>query len=98
MFYLRDKKPLVLFLITWLHVTVLDLFFINYSGPVFLWSKSAESKTLMVHFCIALVTTVVFMGAQKLYEFYLKGSFSIREPVLILASGLMVLSIFLLLL
>lgn len=93
MSYLHTKKPLVLFLITWLHVSILDLFFVNYSGPVFLWAESVEPKTLIVHFLIALITTLTFLGAQQLHKYYRQGSFSIREPILIIASGMMVLSI-----
>ncbi|WP_286264330.1 hypothetical protein [Thalassotalea atypica] len=87
------KKPLILFAIIWLHVSLLNLFFVNYSGPVFLWKENSEPTTLLVHFLIAATTTTIFLFGQFLHQRYQSGAFRIREPILIFASMCMILSI-----
>lgn len=82
----QHKKTFFLFLIIWLHVSLLDLFFVNYSGPVFLWKENTELKTLAVHFSIALITTFSFMLAEKMHQLYQQGALFIREPLLIACS------------
>jgi len=82
----QPNKKYILFLIIWLHVSLLDLFFVNYSGPVFLWKENAELKTLAVHFAIAAITTLSFMLAEKMHQLYQNGALSIREPLLIACS------------
>lgn len=39
---------------------MLDLFFVTYRGPVFLWHENTQWLTLVVHFLIALSTTCVY--------------------------------------
>lgn len=63
-FLARHQFKLV-FLIIWLHVSVLDLFFITYKGPVFLWHENSQLLTLMVHFLIALSTAILFKVVAK---------------------------------
>jgi len=53
-------------MIIWLHVSILDLFFITYKGPVFLWQESSQVMTLAVHFLIALMTTGLYKLLCKL--------------------------------
>jgi len=54
--FLARHRLKLLFIIIWLHVSALDLFYITYRGPVFLWQENAEFITLVVHFLIALST------------------------------------------
>ena len=63
-FLARHQFKLV-FLIIWLHVSVLDLFFITYNGPVFLWNANTQLLTLVVHFLIALSTAILFKVIAK---------------------------------
>jgi len=57
--FLARHQFKLLFVVIWLHVSVLDLFYITYNGPVFLWQDNSQLLTLAVHFLIALVTTVL---------------------------------------
>lgn len=93
MLHIKSRKALYLFLIVWLHISILDLFFVNYSGPVFLWQENSEPLTLLVHFLIAAFTTLSFLLAEKMHQQYDEGAFSIREPLLITASCIMAISI-----
>ena len=62
---LYQYKMMLLFLVLWAHVSLLNLFFVNYSGPVFLWQENSEPRTIQVHLLIALVTTLFFWAVTK---------------------------------
>jgi len=63
-FLVRHQFKLV-FVIIWLHVSTLDLFYITYSGPVFLWQENAQFITLLVHVIIAALTTCCYWAVEK---------------------------------
>ncbi|MGV2871020.1 hypothetical protein [Colwellia sp. E150_009] len=44
---------------------MLDLFYITYRGPVFMWHENGQWLTLLVHFCIALLTTGLYWLMNK---------------------------------
>jgi len=54
--FLACHRLKLLFFVIWLHVSALDLFYITYSGPVFMWQENMAFITLAVHFFIAFVT------------------------------------------
>lgn len=54
------KQSALLFFILWLHISALDLVFINYSGFVLLWDQNIHWLTLATHLFIALMTTAFF--------------------------------------
>jgi hypothetical protein len=59
-------KITLLFFILWAHVSLLNLFYVNYSGPIFLWQENSALRTIQTHFLIALITTVFFVAITKL--------------------------------
>jgi hypothetical protein len=63
---LYQYKMTLLCLVLWLHVSLLNLFFVNYSGPVFLWKENSQLHTIEVHFLIALVSTLFFIAITKI--------------------------------
>ncbi|MBL4822439.1 MAG: hypothetical protein JKX90_02800 [Colwellia sp.] len=58
--FLARHQFKLLLVVVWLHVSVLDLFYITYNGPVFLWQDNSQLLTLVVHFSIALATAGLF--------------------------------------
>lgn len=60
-FILRHQAKL-LFAVIWLHVTILDLWYVTYSGPVFFWQESLQLKTIFIHLTIAVVTLGFYLG------------------------------------
>jgi len=62
------KKSAVLFLVIWLHITLLDLFYVNHNGVVFLWQENSELKTLLIHLLIATLTTFFYLGLNGLLK------------------------------
>tara|TARA_R110001583_G_scaffold47292_12_gene148215 strand:- start:2107 stop:2415 length:309 start_codon:yes stop_codon:yes gene_type:complete len=63
--FLAQHRLKLLFLIIWLHITALDLFYISYRGPVFLWKENAQFLTLLVHLVIALATVGLYWLLSK---------------------------------
>ncbi|TWX72990.1 hypothetical protein [Colwellia sp. C1TZA3] len=61
-------KMTLLFFILWAHVSLLNLFYVNYRGPVFLWQENSEFRTILTHFLIALITTAFFLAITKLRQ------------------------------
>ncbi|MDX2367560.1 MAG: hypothetical protein QNK36_04020 [Colwellia sp.] len=64
--FLARHQCKLLFVIIWLHISVLDLFYITHNGPVFLWQENTQILTLAVHFLIALVTTGLYKTISKI--------------------------------
>jgi hypothetical protein len=62
-----SKKSKILFLVIWLHITLLDLFYINHNGFVFLWQENREFKTLFTHLLIATLTVIFYLLVNKWY-------------------------------
>ncbi|MGB1262051.1 MAG: hypothetical protein ACPG52_03980 [Cognaticolwellia sp.] len=62
---LYQYKIALLFVALWAHVSLLNLFYVAYSGPVFLWQKNSELQTIVVHFSIALATTGFYLLVRK---------------------------------
>jgi hypothetical protein len=60
------NKTTQLFLVLWLHISFLNLFFVNQGGFVFLWKQNGELNTLMTHFFTALIATVFYMMIKKI--------------------------------
>jgi len=58
--FLARHRLKLLFVAIWLHISALDLFYVTYSGPVFLWQENAQPITLVVHFLIALATVGLY--------------------------------------
>lgn len=55
------NKTTQLFLVLWLHISLLNLFFVNKGGVVFLWKQNGELNTLLTHFFTALIATIAYM-------------------------------------
>jgi len=68
--FLACHRLKLLFFVIWLHVSALDLFYITYSGPVFMWQENMAFITLAVHFFIAFVT----MGLYWLISQYIDNN------------------------
>jgi len=63
--FLARNQLKLLFVVIWLHISLLDLVFFTYRGSVFLWQENIQLLTLFVHFSIALATTTVYWLINK---------------------------------
>ena len=80
-------------LIILVHITLLDLFFVQYSGPVFLWEENLRWSTLLVHVLIAVLTWAFYLFITKLRREYQLGQFKIGENIWIACSFFILFSI-----
>lgn len=90
-------KIVLMFFVLWAHVSLLNLFFVNYSGPVFLWQENSQPLTIKVHFSIALLTTIFFLCVTKIREINSKKSVKITDKIWLACSIMLVASILFLL-
>jgi len=88
-----NKRTTWLFITLFVHISLLDLFFVTYNGPVFLWDKNSEMLTILTHFTIALCSVLFYLLISKLRGQYQAGQFKIGEKIWIMCSLFLVLSI-----
>jgi hypothetical protein len=58
--FITRHQAKLLFIVVWAHVTILDLFYVSYAGPVFLWDKSIQMHTLFIHLVVAFSTLAFY--------------------------------------
>ena len=54
--FISRHQAKLLFIVIWGHVTILDLFYVSYSGPIFFWQESLQPYTLFIHLTVASLT------------------------------------------
>ncbi|WP_085300627.1 hypothetical protein [Cognaticolwellia mytili] len=86
-------KMALLFLALWAHVSLLNLFYVNYKGPVFLWQENSEPLTIQVHFLIALLATGFYLAISKLRQIDSDKKVRITDKFWLVCSLVLVLSI-----
>ncbi|MFT5635570.1 MAG: putative membrane protein YiaA [Cognaticolwellia sp.] len=90
-------KMILLFFVLWAHVSLLNLFYVNYSGPVFLWEQNSQLHTIQTHFFIALITTMFFLAITKLRPMNKNKKVKITDKIWLVCSMLLIASILFLL-
>jgi hypothetical protein len=60
------NKATQLFFVLWLHISLLNLFFVNKRGIVFLWQQNSEINTLLIHFITALIAALIYIAVTKI--------------------------------
>ncbi|WP_367238738.1 hypothetical protein, partial [Colwellia sp.] len=58
-FIVRHQAKL-LFIVVWGHVTILDLCYVTYSGPIFFLQESLQLFTIITHLTVAALTLVFY--------------------------------------
>jgi hypothetical protein len=90
---LYQYKVALLFLALWGHVSVLNLFFVTYNGPVFLWQENSEPLTIQVHLLIALLSTGFYLTVSKIRQLNMAKTAKITDKIWLACSLILVLSI-----
>ncbi len=44
----------------WAHVTILDLCYVTYAGPIFFWQENLQLFTLFIHLMVASLTLAFY--------------------------------------
>ncbi len=80
MTWLKNKTTL-LFVIVLLHNSLLDLFFVNHTGLVFLWHENGQLNTVLTHLLTASLVVMFFLLIEKLSNSYKTKAFKISERI-----------------
>ncbi|XQW84703.1 hypothetical protein ACOYR1_16430 [Thalassotalea piscium] len=89
----QTKHYLVIFLLLWLHVTVLDLFYVTTSKIVFLWHENFAPLTLLVHFSTAVAATLFYICVTYFRRVYAVNNTLLGEKFCLVSSLLLVILI-----
>ncbi|WP_211355775.1 hypothetical protein [Colwellia echini] len=66
--FIARHQAKLLFLVLWSHVTLLNLFYVTYSGPIFFWDKAIQPYTQIIHLMVALVAIGFYFVLRKLMQ------------------------------
>ncbi|WP_057830406.1 hypothetical protein [Colwellia sp. TT2012] len=64
--FITRHQAKLLFLVFWGHVTILDLFYVSYAGPIFFWQENFQAFTILIHLTVASLTLVFYFMLIKL--------------------------------
>ncbi|MBA6346825.1 MULTISPECIES: hypothetical protein [unclassified Colwellia] len=87
------NKATQLFFVLWLHISLLNLFFVNKRGVVFLWQQNSELNTLLTHFITALIAAIIYIAITKIRIGLAEKKLTMGNNVFVVGSVVMVLLI-----
>ncbi|MBA6380219.1 MULTISPECIES: hypothetical protein [unclassified Colwellia] len=87
------NKATQLFFVLWLHISLLNLFFVNKRGVVFLWQQNSELNTLLTHFITALIAALIYIAITKIRIGLAEKKLTMGNNVFVVGSVVMVLLI-----
>lgn len=80
------NKTVYLFFVLWIHISLLNLFFVNRHGAVFLWQENSELNTLITHLIIAFSTVLFYILVTKIRVFVSDKKFGLGNNLFIFGS------------
>ncbi|TWX55287.1 hypothetical protein [Colwellia hornerae] len=80
------NKATQLFFVLWLHISLLNLFFVNKRGVVFLWQQNSELNTLLTHFITALIATLIYLAITKIRIALAEKKLTVSHNVFVVGS------------
>ena len=83
------NKTTQLFFVLWLHISLLNLFFVNKRGIVFLWQNNSELNTLLTHFVTALTATLFYIAIIKIRLRLAEKKLTLGNNVFVFGSAVM---------
>ena len=74
----------------WLHVTLLDLLYVNRHGAYLLWEEGIRPSTLLTHLLIAITTVFFYLLVIKLSASLKKESDGVDQKAWFYCSAIMI--------
>ena len=68
--FITHHQTKLLFLVIWAHVTILNLFYVTYTGPIFFWQQSLQIKTLIIHVMVACLTLLCYVFLTRIGKYF----------------------------
>ena len=90
---LFKNKTFYLFLVLLAHISLLDFFFVTSNGPVFLFDKSVEIKTIITHLVIIVVSVGFYVAINSSANYYRRINTKISDMTWVLWSVFMIVAI-----
>jgi hypothetical protein len=87
------NKTTQLFFVLWFHISLLNLFFVNKNGFVFLWKQNGEINTLLTHFFTALIATLLYFVISKIRVGLAEKKLSFSHNFFVVGSIIMIILI-----
>ncbi len=92
------SKTTQLFFVLWFHISLLNLFFVNKRGAVFLWQENSELNTLLTHFIAALTAVMFYIAITRIRHYFLQQKVRFGNKLFVMGSIVMLVMIGLLIL
>ena len=80
------NKTVHLFFVLWVHISLLNLFFVIRNGAVFLWQENSELHTVITHFVIALSAVLFYMMVSKVRIFFTNKKYGLGNNLFVFGS------------
>lgn len=77
--FIARHQAKLLFMVVWLHVSILDFFYVTYSGPTFFWQESVQLTTLAIHLSVALLTLGFYFILMTIFQRVQKSQSALRS-------------------
>ncbi|WP_448548207.1 hypothetical protein [Thalassotalea fusca] len=87
---LHTNKPFILFVILWIHVSVLDLFFVTYQGPVFLFAENTTLTAIITHMLIAAIGTGCYICSCQFRQWRQRKSGGVSDNIWLACSAMLI--------
>ena len=92
MSYLKNKT-FYLFIVLFVHFSLLDLFFVTHKGPVFLIDKNLEIKTILTHLAIVCISVGFYVVLNSSVSYFRDDDSKVSDFTWVLWSALMIFAI-----
>jgi hypothetical protein len=67
--FIKRHQAKLLFVVVLAHVTILDLVYVTYKGPLFFWQQSFQWFTVFIHLTVAFLTLIFYFMLIRLSIF-----------------------------
>jgi hypothetical protein len=64
--FIKRHQAKLLFVVILAHVTILDLVYVTYDGPIFFWQQNLQWFTVFIHLVVAFISLIFYFMLIRL--------------------------------
>ena len=64
--FIKRHQAKLLFVVILAHVTILDLVYVSYDGPIFFWRQNLQWFTAFIHLVVAFMSLIFYFMLIRL--------------------------------
>jgi hypothetical protein len=68
--FIKRHQAKLLFVVILSHVTILDLVYVAYNGPIFFWRQNLQWFTVFIHLVVASVSLIFYFMLIRLSTYF----------------------------